>query len=199
MRLYRVPQTRPHTVIEKLSKPRMTSHHRRSRPIIASSALNVSSRRAARRYIQRARAPKITKSGDNIFLGRGSTITEIKTLQLTTDFDACKLSGVGYTRAFPPGFLMWFRGRSSSRLAASASTWTLETVRGPRLSVVLSPPWGALHYFPTATSEYPHIPSAFRSGLPCTEALHRVTPARAFPICFNGRKNIQCISRRAAL
>lgn len=140
MRLYRVPQTRPRTVIEKLSKPRTTSHDRRSQPIIASSALNVSSRRAAQRYIQRARAPKITKSGDNIFLGRGSTITEIKTSQLTTDFDACKLSGVGYTRAFPPGFLMWFRGRSSSRLAASASTWTLETVRGPRLSVVLSPP-----------------------------------------------------------
>lgn len=32
-----------------------------------------------------------------------------------------------------------------------------------RLCVVLSPLWGVLHYFPSATLEYPHIPSTFLS------------------------------------
>lgn len=57
----------------------------------------------------------------------------------------------------------------------------------PRLCVVLSPLWGALHYFPTATSEYPHIPSTFLSGLPHTEALYHITPPQIFPISLNDR------------
>lgn len=73
-------------------------------------------------------------------------------------------------------FLLWLCGGSSSRLAASCVHVDLGNSGRPHLCVVLSPLWGALHYFPTATSEYPHIPLTFLPSLPRTGALHHNPP-----------------------
>lgn len=96
---------------------------------------------------------------------------------------------LGAVQSQPCLFFLWLCGGSSSRLAASRVHVDLRNSRRPHLCVVLSPLWGALHYFPTATSEYPHIPLTFLPGLPRTEALyHNPPPPHIFfplTICLN--------------
>ncbi len=123
---------------------------------------------------------KITRSVDNIFSRATLTVTLLSKQirkhwnwpQVGHEFRCVQTVQSQLTSA-----LSRFFCDSMADLHAHPSNADFRDGGRPHFCVVLSPLWGVLHYFPTATSEYPHIPSAFLSALPCTEALYHITPS----------------------